>query len=196
MRVSTAVVVTCLLLPVLAACSEDQDGPRVDSSSSVEAGDALDVGDAEYELCVPTPQGQDVLLGDVLLTNQADAAVELVAVELVGARNLELVDAYAVEPLPNDEGGTDLVGLRWARQTGDLPDGWRMPAVGRELASGESVNLVLHLGNTEGGGRLRSARIEYEVDGKRFQQQTRTSLAATPGRCDGGQPVPAEASAS
>lgn len=176
-----------VLLGALSACAGEQDGGLLGDER---AGGALHAGDAAFELCMPAPAGQDVLLGDTLLTNRSSSTVTLRSLDLVGARRLALVGAYVVEPLANEEGGTDLVGLRWAGQTEDLPAGWRQPLAGHDLPPGDSVNLVLHLTDTEEGGRLRAARITYDLGGERHTERTRTALAVTPGRCDGARPVP------
>lgn len=147
-------------------------------TTTVETGDAFDLGKEEHRICVPAPEdGEDgTMFGDTWLRALADDPTTIRDVSLVGAVDMELVDAFLVEI----EEGEALVGMRHTSNPAPLPAGWedRVPAEGAAVDPGKERNLVLvveaksdHISSAD------ATAITYaDAGGKRFQQETLTSM--------------------
>ena len=148
-------------------------------------GQQLDLGQGEFNLCVPAPAdpGVHVIFGDVFLQHSGSELIKITNVELVESQNLELIEAALVELAAEDA----LVGLRYTTTLDDAPEGWkdRTAAIGSTLEPGDSRNLVFVVAKT--GGELGSAnavRVHYDSRDDAAWQETNTRMLVSDGPCE------------
>ncbi|MCB5992328.1 hypothetical protein [Janibacter melonis] len=122
------------------------------------------------ELCLPgSTEPQDMSFGMETVTVAGTEPVELVAVNLVDAEGLDLVQAYvAPEPVRGDFGGlTGWPGHAVSKRTQEallpVPGAVVLPAA--DVREGEKQpGLVLHLRGAD-GARFEGLTVDYRVEG-------------------------------
>lgn len=152
-------------------------------------GGILEVGQTKHRVCAPAhPEGLDSdVFGFDIIKNGGDTALTIRDVTLLDSVDLRLAEAWLVTIGPRES----LVGGRYMddlEETFRLPAAWddRVDAVGARLEPGQSVNLVVVVGlESDELGRAEATRVEYEVRGRRWYQDTPMGIVVSPTSCDG-----------
>lgn len=167
LRGTVLLLVTCV---VASSCAAD-----------VQSGGPLSLGAESLEWCTPGSEGgARHTLADRRMQLDGSEQVTIRAVNLVDARNLELLDAVLV---PSE--GRGLIGARrnWPPDhgpgQGELPDTWseRISAIGASVEPGSEWNMALGLESKSVEAGAKSVVIRYEDgSGDQFEVEYPTKI--------------------
>jgi hypothetical protein len=162
-----------LSLAVLAAAGSCAAGASSDGP--------LSVGSGELEWCTQGSEGgARHTLADRRVQVEGSAPVTIRSIDLVDARELEILDAVLV---PSE--GQGLIGARrnWPPDTGpglgSLPDTWaeRVPAIGATVEPDSDWNLAIGLESASAQAGADSIVIRYEdASGTEFEADYPTTI--------------------
>ena len=123
---------------------------------------------------MPGTAGGHYSMGYEVLRNPAEETARLTEVALVGAENVQLVEAVVMDIVDRTT-----VGLQeWPPGTVEGTQEWsaRVASDGAIVPPGDEKSLVLHLRPSTVPASLAAVRIRYELDGKDYEYETATSL--------------------
>ncbi len=143
------------------------------------------LGDSELGdmLCAPVGQSVDAAVGMMRpLRNAGSAPVQITAVELIGARNLDNGGALLV-PGPMSAGSKSGWAFGYGPFDGDA-NKVRL-AVDAEIAGKSETWLVVHVQRPDvlGEGHLDGVRVEYTTGLRRYAFETGPEHTFRPGKC-------------
>lgn len=168
-------LVAFVILTMAAACgsAEQADGP-------------VHFGSDKGTLCLPAKSSRDFLFGIDVVTNAKKAGVDITAVTINGAKNIDYVEAFDT-PISGNESfpsSTEWpVDLRHFDPLAKPDWAHRETAVGPSRLSSRTTigwNFVLHLKTTSSNASLKDFTVHYTSDGQRYSATSSTALIVRP----------------
>lgn len=159
-------------------------------TGSVSENGPLSAGGEAASVCGPGDGEAIFSMGHDWLVNEADAPVTITGVELIGAEDMELIEAVILPP-PVDPSTTTLIGLvdeyppAEYTETSDGGSYWSLREdIGKAVIEGhQASNLLIGIKAT-GHASMEGAAISYQHQGKSYRMETTTRFHVRP-QCGG-----------